>query len=202
MTDLSSNDIIFWSNWTQTPFKYRKFLKNWNRNRFVKFHLRFFKYQEPAFLFDYEVGAKLALYALHNASLRESKALKALRIYLACQDIKNNPTRLNNRECIQMIKMNSGETKWERYKPYLLSQAQTDTELSEDALKYINIIQNESLTFLETQKLVLKFMRSFWRDDKTLKFYLKIIYADMYPYNKTYKPASTYYSLQNLSTST
>lgn len=185
----SENEQDTWSNWTQTNFKNYRIFKKWNINRFTNYHLKFFKYKNPSFILKHEIGAKLALFAIKNIGIRECLEYKILRICIVCQNLINNPDYPNS-ICLEQLRQNMTENMWNSHKLRIInaSNASQPFEMTE----CLNHILKENLKFLETNERMLRFLRSIWENDKRIKFYLKLIYEDIYIYTSTYTTGSDF----------
>lgn len=82
------------------------------------------------------------------------------------------------------------ETMWNSHKLRIInaSNASQPFEMTE----CLNHILKENLKFLETNERMLRFLRSIWENDKRIKFYLKLIYEDIYIYTSTYTTGSDF----------
>lgn len=185
----SKNEIDTWSNWTQTNFKHIRIFQKWNKNRFINYHLKFFKYRNLNFILQYEIGAKLMLYAIKNISIREIREYKILRTCITCQNLIFNPNEIDN-NCLEILKQDMSEESWNSHKINLLNAINSTQPF--DIIDYLKKIIEQNLASLEINERILRILRAIWSEDKRLRLYLKIIHQDIYINNSTYKSAEMF----------
>lgn len=185
----SKNEIDTWSNWTQTKFKRIRIFQKWNVNRFINYHLKFFKYRNLNFILQCEIGAKLMLYAIKNISIREIKEYRTLRTCITCQNLIYNPNELDG-NCLELLKQNMSDESWNIHKLNLINALNSTQPF--EITDYIRKIIEQKLEQLETNERILRILRAIWSKDKRLKTFLKIIYQDIYINYSTYRNAEMF----------
>lgn len=162
-----------WSNWDQTPFSTYFLPHWWNKPRFIRFHMKFFKFKYISTIIKYETGAKLALYILQN----DSEASKPLRTCLSCINLIRNPTCLERNDCFDMIENNVSKEIWDKFSPQLRELNRKNQ--THNVLEILYNIYLKHIDSLDSHKECINIMNMIRLNDINIKTILTSIYDDM-----------------------
>lgn len=183
------SDSASWKNWKQTNFKQQKF-PTWlggaylsniiNKWRFVRYHIRFFRYMKIENIIGYEVGAKLVLLLLNNTSLndKDNEFYLQLKFCINCHNMINNSTDSFDDEDYFETFIRTDETAWFKYSNNLerLHREQEIITLN----KHLYIFLDEKLSHVNQNPKLIWLLNAIWGGINYTSIHLELIYDDMF----------------------